>query len=367
MKQKISVIVPVYNVEKYLSRCIDSLIRQSYSNIEILLVDDGSKDESLSICKEYEAKDSRIHVFHKENEGLGLTRNYGVEQATGEYITFVDSDDYLTLDAIDSMVKKAVETDADVVIASHYYKNKKQEIELSERLYCGTEIKEILMVHMMGNNGNQLDALSYTAWGKLYKKEIFTKNRLLFPSERKLIWEDLAFSVEAYPLCEKVYILHKPVYYYCFNEGSLTHTYKPKMIKFLNIATYIYTINPFSVMHTSTWRGVEEGKLLFQSVENLVNGKVTEQALMDFWTETAENDWNRVFRANLTIMKKKYIFDKFMQEPLYLRFSDRNIKQYSSKKQKIYLYLIRKKAVWRLMGFAYCRMIKNEIKSKLCL
>lgn len=235
MKQKISVIVPVYNVEKYLSRCIDSLIRQSYSNIEILLVDDGSKDESLSICKEYEAKDSRIHVFHKENEGLGLTRNYGVEQATGEYITFVDSDDYLTLDAIDSMVKKAVETDADVVIASHYYKNKKQEIELSERLYCGTEIKEILMVHMMGNNGNQLDALSYTAWGKLYKKEIFTKNRLLFPSERKLMWEDLAFSVEAYPLCEKVYILHKPVYYYCFNEGSLTHTYKPNKINLVMI------------------------------------------------------------------------------------------------------------------------------------
>lgn len=235
MKQKISVIVPVYNVEKYLSRCIDSLIRQSYSNIEILLVDDGSKDDSLSICKEYEAKDSRIHVFHKENEGLGLTRNYGVEQATGEYITFVDSDDYLTLDAIDSMVKKAVETDADVVIASHYYKNKKQEIELSERLYCGTEIKEILMVHMMGNNGNQLDALSYTAWGKLYKKEIFTKNRLLFPSERKLIWEDLAFSVEAYPLCEKVYILHKPVYYYCFNEGSLTHTYKPNKINLVMI------------------------------------------------------------------------------------------------------------------------------------
>lgn len=235
MKQMISVIVPVYNVEKYLSRCIDSLIRQSYSNIEILLVDDGSKDESLSICKEYEAKDSRIHVFHKENEGLGLTRNYGVEQATGEYITFVDSDDYLTLDAIDSMVKKAVETDADVVIASHYYKNKKQEIELSERLYCGTEIKEILMVHMMGNNGNQLDALTYTAWGKLYKKEIFTKNRLLFPSERKLIWEDLAFSVEAYPLCEKVYILHKPVYYYCFNEGSLTHTYKPNKINLVMI------------------------------------------------------------------------------------------------------------------------------------
>ena len=167
MKQRVSVIVPVYNVEKYLRRCIDSIVRQSYSNLEILLVDDGSQDASLSICKEYETKDSRIRVFHKENEGLGLARNYGIERATGEYITFVDSDDYLTLDAIEFMLKKAIVTDADVVIASHYYKNEEQEVRLAERLYCGTEIKETLMVHMMGNKGNRLDALSYTAWGKL--------------------------------------------------------------------------------------------------------------------------------------------------------------------------------------------------------
>ena len=80
MEQKVSIVVPVYNVEKYLKRCVDSLIEQSYSNLEILLVDDGSKDSSLSICKEYELKDSRIRVFHKENEGLGLTRNYGIER-----------------------------------------------------------------------------------------------------------------------------------------------------------------------------------------------------------------------------------------------------------------------------------------------
>ena len=197
MKQRVSVIVPVYNVENYLRRCIDSIVRQSYSNLEILLVDDGSQDASLSICKEYETKDSRIRVFHKENEGLGLARNYGIERATGEYITFVDSDDYLTLDAIEFMLKKAIVTDADVVIASHYYKNEEQEVRLAERLYCGTEIKETLMVHMMGNKGNRLDALSYTAWGKLYKKELFVKNHLEFPSERKFVWEDLTFSVEA--------------------------------------------------------------------------------------------------------------------------------------------------------------------------
>ena len=204
MEQKVSIVVPVYNVEKYLKRCVDSLIEQSYSNLEILLVDDGSKDSSLSICKEYELKDSRIRVFHKENEGLGLTRNYGIERATGEYITFVDSDDYLTTDAIAVMLDRAIATNADVVIATHYYKNEVQEVAIPERLYSGNEIKKALMVHMMGNNGNELDALSYTAWGKLYKKELFTKNNLVFPSERKLIWEDLAFSVESYPLCEKV-------------------------------------------------------------------------------------------------------------------------------------------------------------------
>ena len=231
MEQKVSIVVPVYNVEKYLRRCVDSLINQSYLNLEILLVDDGSTDSSLSICKEYELKDSRIRVFHKENEGLGLTRNYGIDQTSGEYITFVDSDDYLTLDAIEAMLKIATATDADVVIASCFYKNKKQNIALPERLYNGCEIKEILMVHMMGNKGNQLDALSYTAWGKLYKKELFTKNNLVFPSERKFIWEDLAFSVNAYPLSKKIYVLHKSVYYYCFNEGSLTHTYKPNKLE----------------------------------------------------------------------------------------------------------------------------------------
>ena len=124
MEQKVSIIVPVYNVEKYLKRCVDSLIEQSYKNLEIILVDDGSKDNSFSICKEYESKDSRVRIFHKENEGLGLTRNYGIEKSTGEYITFVDSDDYLTLDAVETMVEKAAVTNADVVVANMFYKDK---------------------------------------------------------------------------------------------------------------------------------------------------------------------------------------------------------------------------------------------------
>lgn len=95
-----------------------------------------AKDSSLSICKEYELKDSRIRVFHKENEGLGLTRNYGIERATGEYITFVDSDDYLTSDAIAAMLDRAIATNADVVIATHYYKNEVSVVLVQSILIC---------------------------------------------------------------------------------------------------------------------------------------------------------------------------------------------------------------------------------------
>lgn len=231
MEKKVSIIVPVYNVEKYLKRCVDSLIGQTYNNIEIILIDDGSKDNSFLICKEYELKDCRIQIYHKENEGLGLTRNYGIEKATGEYITFVDSDDYLTSDAVETMLENATANNADVVIANMFYKDKKMKVTLAERLYEGAEIKNIIINHMMGNYAKQKDALSYTSTAKLFKKDLFTKNNLKFPSERKLIWEDLAFSIEAYPLCKRVCILHKPIYYYCFNEGSLTHTYKPNKLE----------------------------------------------------------------------------------------------------------------------------------------
>ena len=97
---KISIVVPVYNVEKYLDRCIKSLLNQSIEEYEILLIDDGSKDNSGKMCDEYQRRDSRIKVFHKENEGLGLTRNYGMNQAAGEYILFVDSDDYIAQECL---------------------------------------------------------------------------------------------------------------------------------------------------------------------------------------------------------------------------------------------------------------------------
>ena len=119
---KISVVVPVYNVEKYLRKCIDSIINQTYKNLEIILVDDGSPDKCGEICDEYAKKDNRVKVIHKKNAGVSSARNDGIDNATGEYIIFVDSDDWLEDNAIEIMVDKLNEYDYDCVFCNFYMK-----------------------------------------------------------------------------------------------------------------------------------------------------------------------------------------------------------------------------------------------------
>lgn len=240
MEDMVSVIVPVYNVEKYIRRCVHSIVNQTYSNIEILLIDDGSTDNSYNICKDYEKNDLRIRAFHKENEGLGLTRNYGLKRAKGKFVVFVDSDDYIVSNAIEILCLKQKETDADIVIASYFYKGISQDIYLPERVYMGEEIRDILMVHAMGNLPGISDGLSSTVCGKIYKKSLISENGFAFPSEKEMIWEDLVFNTNVYPACEKIYVSHFPIYQYCFNEESLTHTYKPNKLEMvMNLYKYM--------------------------------------------------------------------------------------------------------------------------------
>ncbi len=224
----ISIIVPVYNVECFINECISSLIAQTYRNIEILLIDDGSTDSSLSRCYEWKKKDKRIRVYTKENEGLGLTRNFGIEQSKGTYISFVDSDDYLLPDAIESMYKEAVRTDADVVSAKTIYKDEPIVLSVEEGVYSHKRIMKHLINKIMGNYPGKNDAYTYTATAKLFKLKTILNSKVRFPSERKLIWEDLVFSTLLFPKCNSIYIMSKPVYYYRFNECSLTHKYVPK-------------------------------------------------------------------------------------------------------------------------------------------
>ena len=174
MEKLVSIIVPVYNVEKYLSKCIDSILAQTYKNLEIILVDDGSKDNSGTICDEYSKKDKRIKIIHKPNGGISDVRNHGLKIATGDYIGFVDSDDYIAEDMFETLVSLLEKNDADISIVSFYeYYNGKligvRENENVEIMNKVEAIKELLIDRKIQ---------SYT-WNKLFKKELF--DGLQFP------------------------------------------------------------------------------------------------------------------------------------------------------------------------------------------
>lgn len=188
---KVSVIIPVYNVEKTLPRCIDSVIGQSLKDIEIILVDDGSPDKSPEICDEYRCKDSRIKVFHKPNEGLGYTRNYGIERAQGEYVAFVDSDDYIASDMLDKLYNTAIKEDADVVYGGYYrvingeIRQGSHPIQNRIKWRGKEEIKDLLLDCVSSKPGESEDSkYGATCCKGIYKRAILKDNDIRFYARR---------------------------------------------------------------------------------------------------------------------------------------------------------------------------------------
>ena len=229
MDELISIIVPIYNVEKYINRCVDSIINQSYKNLEIILVDDGSTDCCGSICDDYIKQDSRIKVIHKKNEGLGLARNSGLDSAFGKYVTFIDGDDCIGIEHIETMYKSIKETATDTCMAGHtkVYKDKQVEhINVCAGKVYKDNVKEHILPRMCGADVHGNDYIEMSVCMVLLSNEIIQNNHLRFVSEREYVSEDLVFDFEYYPLSEGVCILDITDYYYCDNEGSLTTKYR---------------------------------------------------------------------------------------------------------------------------------------------
>lgn len=231
--EKISVIVPVYNVQKYLDRCVDSIVKQTYQNLEIILVDDGSKDNSGTMCDSY--SDSRIKVIHKANAGLGMARNSGIEMATGQYIMFVDSDDYIDLDMIEKLYSDLIKAKADTVIGGfkRVFSNHTDNFfnPYAGKTYSNDQILNEVLPKMMGKNSEIDDHIEMSAWKVLFSADVIKKNKLYFPSEREFISEDIIFDTEYYPRCSKVVMSSDIGYNYCDNEDSLTTRYNPNRFK----------------------------------------------------------------------------------------------------------------------------------------
>ena len=226
MFEKVSVIVPVYNAEKYLNRCVDSIISQSYNNLEIILVNDGSTDNSLLVCEEYLKKDDRIKLITQENRGAGLARNTGLLNAKGEFVIFVDSDDYLHNTAIEKCVNTQNQTNADLVMFGRFNQNEMGEITPkpmpNDKLFFkGEEITDLLAGLFTYKRG-----VGISCWGKMYCLDILKSNNIDFYSERQLLSEDAFFMLQLFAHLGSVAIIPESLYYYCQNENSLSHQYK---------------------------------------------------------------------------------------------------------------------------------------------
>ncbi|WMJ89809.1 glycosyltransferase [Anaerocolumna sp. MB42-C2] len=204
----ISVIIPVYMVENYIDECINSVINQTYTNLEIILIDDGSKDRCGEICDEYAIKDSRIKVIHQSNGGLSKARNAGIDIATGDYIGFVDSDDYIEEDMFEFLLQLAISNNADISICGTY--NKDLHLSSTYKEYCYTP-KEAIKTMLAEKKFNT------SAWDKLYKRELFTEIR--YPEGK--IYEDLATTYKLFHKASKIIYNSKPKYYYRMNSESI--------------------------------------------------------------------------------------------------------------------------------------------------
>lgn len=248
----ISVIIPVYNVERYLERCIQSIISQTYNDLEIILIDDGSPDRCPQICDEYAEKDSRIKVIHKKNAGQGLARNDGLDIATGEYVTFVDSDDFLAQNAIELMYNATEQERHDAVFAAFYNswtpeKGGTVAYSLDEIVNTPDGILGALADLTASPWGNPAPALRFMGvCGGLMRMGIIRENHLRFRSEREVMSEDLLFLYDSYPYINSIRYIPEPLYYYCLNTTSTSHTFKEQYIDSIDVLVQYLMKSPLT-------------------------------------------------------------------------------------------------------------------------
>lgn len=227
MKGLVSVIVPIYNVEKYLKRCVESICSQTYKNLEIILVDDGSPDNCPRICEELAKVDERIKVIHKKNGGLSDARNCGLDNCSGKYVCFVDSDDCIEKDYVEHMLTIAEDTDADMVISSFKYlyedgSTKDFDFEFEKKYLGPKECMELL------TRDYKLPVV--VAWSKLYKREIFSELRF----KKGIIHEDEEICHKIISLINKISLTNKCLYLYFQRNDSIMGTLKPAKSKVMN-------------------------------------------------------------------------------------------------------------------------------------
>ena len=235
IKGMITIIVPVYNTSLYLSRCVASLVQQSYSDLEIILVDDGSTDGSGHLCDQLAEKDSRIVVIHKKNAGQGLARNNGIERSHGEYLAFVDSDDYMEPDSYLKVICKMKEAHADLCAFGYLQQdssgNECFRVKISDKSYSGEEIRKKFVLHFFGDSMEEEELRGVSSCMSVYRRNIISKYDIRFQSEREVFSEDTLFNLDYCYYAGSVITISDVLYHYCLKEDSFTKGYQENRLE----------------------------------------------------------------------------------------------------------------------------------------
>ena len=239
---EVSFIMPIYGVEKYLNQCIDSVLAQTFSDFELILVDDGSPDRCGEICDEYAKKDSRVKVIHKENGGVSLARNTGVEAAVGNWAYIIDSDDWLESDALEKMYNAAIEHNADCVMSDvlvHYPRQPKRGY-LFSRSFCTEDrktidsIQKFILCHKYSPYYISKTIVGFAApWSKLVRMSVIKENNVLFDPYVRGRFDDGLWSLHMLDYAKSVCYIQEVTYNYRIVEGSLTHAFKPQALEII--------------------------------------------------------------------------------------------------------------------------------------
>ena len=267
---KVSIVIPIYNVEKFLTECISSVVDQNYNDLEIILVNDGSTDNSGTICDHYAEKDSRIIVLHQKNKGVSFARNSGIDMATGQYICFVDADDWLALDFIDYMLKIITKTKTNMAVSYNCFKsNKKKQVKKDRIIALSSDriIESFLSMH-----------IQVGSWNKIYDLDFLKKNDLKF-STNFFSGEGLHFIVKAAKKANKIGVGYKSVYHYR-DDNSDSVSKRRDMPFMINSVNSLEGIRQELLNYSRRTRiSVDYYNLLISRmiVENLANSKLIKE------------------------------------------------------------------------------------------
>jgi glycosyltransferase involved in cell wall biosynthesis len=229
LNKKVSVIVPIYKVESYLKRCIESILKQTYKQLEIILVDDGSPDSCGDIAEQYAKEDSRIKVLHKENGGLSDARNFGMKYVNGEYVIFVDSDDWLAPNLVEKLIKAMIKYQADLVQTAFYYAHDDY-LQFDNRVYNVEESPAVfdnqtLMKELVVN-----EKVKNFAWGKIYRTSLIKD----IPFKKGVLFEDVFWAHKVMMRVNKFVLLNEPLYFYYQRNDSIVANYTPRNLDIIN-------------------------------------------------------------------------------------------------------------------------------------